>query len=514
MNLLRLLFAAPAADWIRFALFLTGILFFIFLAEKTRTRLRWSAEVTRKLVHVGTGVLIVLSPLLFSSPKPLLWMAVLFIVVNFAGVESGKLKGMHDTTRKSYGTVFFPLTFLVLVATCWNGHKTVLILSMMVLSFSDAAAATVGELLHKPHEYRLGKDKKSIEGSSAMFAVSVLLIALGLPILASGDGLSIPHATALWIALVSATVATALEALSSGGSDNLSAPLGTAIVLSLMMRQDGDLNVRLTAGLLLAAVVALASHRVRFLAADGTVTTFVLAFFVFGIGGWTWGLPILAFFVTSSLLSRMGKLRKKRLESVSEKTGTRDAGQVLANGGIAGILVVLHGLFPNPAWYPLYLGALAAVNADTWATEIGTFSKARPVLITTGRCVPAGTSGGVSLLGLAGALAGAAVIAGVGIAFIPLSSGFKGAWEPGRLLFAVTAAGFLAGLVDSVLGATVQAQNACPACGRTTEKRIHCGGRETRLASGFRLLNNDWVNGICGFAGAVLVWALLRMGPG
>ena len=134
MPILKTLFEASAQDWIRFVLFLSGIVLFILLAEKTRTALGWSAEVTRKLVHVLTGVLIVFSPLFFSSPKPLLWMAALFTVVNFIGVETGKLKGMHDTLRKSFGTVFYPLTFFILVASCWNGHKAVLILAMMVLA--------------------------------------------------------------------------------------------------------------------------------------------------------------------------------------------------------------------------------------------------------------------------------------------------------------------------------------------------------------------------------------------
>jgi dolichol kinase len=94
-------------------------------------------------------------------------MAVLFTIVNFVGVETGMLKGMHDTKRKSFRTVFYPMTFFILVAACWNGHKAVFILSMMVLAFSDAAAATVGELMRRPHEYHLGANKKSLEGSSS-----------------------------------------------------------------------------------------------------------------------------------------------------------------------------------------------------------------------------------------------------------------------------------------------------------------------------------------------------------
>ncbi len=93
MTLLKILFDAPALDWIRFFLFTAGITAFIGISEKARSALGWSPEVTRKLVHVGTGVLIVFSPLFFTSVKPLLWMAVLFIAVNFAGVPERKTQG-------------------------------------------------------------------------------------------------------------------------------------------------------------------------------------------------------------------------------------------------------------------------------------------------------------------------------------------------------------------------------------------------------------------------------------
>ncbi|MBN1896032.1 DUF92 domain-containing protein [bacterium] len=506
--MISFLFDAPASDWIRFALFLTGILAFIFLAEKTRTRLGWSAEVTRKLVHVGTGVLIVFSPLFFVSPKPLLWMAVLFIAVNFAGVETGKLKGMHDTTRKSFGTVFYPLTFFILVLTCWNGNKSVLILAMMVLAFSDAAAAVVGELLKHPHEYRFGADKKSLEGSAAMFLTTFLLMAFFLKPLAAGDGLEISVRNALWIGFITAALATALESVSSGGSDNLTAPLGSAFILQYLLHGDQAGLSRLTAGLLLAGIVALLSFRLKFLSASGAAGTFILATLVFGIGGWPWAVPILVFFISSSLLSKIGKSRKKRFDLIYEKSSTRDIGQVFANGGVAGLLVMLNGLAPDPAWYLAYLGAVAAVNADTWATELGTFSASRPWMVTNFKRVAHGTSGAVSPLGLLSAFAASAIIVYSG--FLSNPQAFAAGWK-NPLIGLIILSGFLATLVDSLLGATIQAQYRCPSCGKITEKKKHCGGKTTVLASGSRFVDNDRVNLACSAAGALLVILLMHL---
>jgi uncharacterized protein (TIGR00297 family) len=511
MPILKALFEAPAQDWIRFLFFLAGIILFITAAEKTRTRLGWSPEVNRKLVHVGTGVLIVFSPLFFASAKPLLWMAVLFMFVNFIGVETGLLKGMHDTRRKSFGTVFYPMTFFILVAACWSGHKAVLVLSMMILAFSDAAAAAVGELMKRPHEYRLGADKKSLEGSAAMFAASLVLVWLFLPPLARRDGIEVAWLTAGWIAFIAALISTALEAVSSSGSDNLTAPLGAAFILFFMLRRDSAANLQLTLGLALALATAAVSFKLKFLNPSGAVATFVLATVIFGVGGWTWAVPILLFFVSSSLLSKIGRRRKKRFDLVFEKSSTRDIGQVTANGGVAGILVILHGLFPNPLWFELYLGALAAVNADTWATELGTFSKSKPLLISNLKRAPHGTSGAVSPLGFAAAFLGSIVIAIAGILSMP--SGFTSGLS-GRIFGFVTAAGFMAAAADSVLGATIQAQYRCPVCNKITEKRLHCGGVPTVLASGRRWISNDSVNWTCSAVGAGMVWILTGMWSG
>ena len=505
MPILKTLFDAPAQDWTRFLFFLVGIILFIAAAEKTRSRLGWSPEVNRKIVHVGTGVLIVFSPLFFISAKPLLWMALLFMFVNFIGVEAGLLKGMHDTRRKSFGTVFYPMTFFILVAACWNGHKAVLILSMMILAFSDAAAAAVGELMKKPHEYRLGTDKKSLEGSAAMFLATLALVWLFLPPLAQRDGILVSWRMAGWIALVAAIVSTALEAVSSSGSDNLTAPLGAAFILNFMLSRDAGANLQLTLGLVLALATAVISLRLKFLSPSGSVATFILATLIFGVGGWTWAVPILVFFVTSSLLSKFGRTRKKRFDLVFEKSGTRDVGQVIANGGAAGILVMLYGLFPDPRWFIPYLGALAAVNADTWATELGTFSKSKPVLITSMKAVPTGTSGAVSLLGLSASLAGSLVIACSGYFFSPSQAGPE-YW--GRIFWYVASAGFIAALADSVLGATIQGQYRCRVCGKITEKRIHCGGGPTVRESGIKWINNDRVNLACSIVGAGVVWML------
>lgn len=500
MNILNSLFAAPASDWMKFAAFFIGIFLFITAAEKTRSALGWPAEVNRKLVHIGTGLLIFFCAFLFESQIPLIWMAGIFIIVNFMGVQSGKLKGMHGTERKTYGTVYYPLTFLILVLTCWHSHKTILMMSMLILAVSDAAAAIVGGSLKNPRAFVLMRDRKSLEGSAAMFLTTLLLITLVMPRIAYLDNLTFPWWRAVWIGILAAAAAAVLEALSTGGSDNLTAPLGAAYIMSMMIGRSIDVNIQVTQGFFLALIVALLSVRSEFLSPSGGAAAFLLGTLIFGAGGWAWTVPILTFFILSSLLSKLGKKKKDRLDY--EKSGCRDIYQVLANGGPAGLAVMLYTFFPDPIWYALYLGAVAAVNADTWATEIGVFSRFKPRCIMNFKKVEHGASGGVTPLGTLSSLAGSALIFLSG--WLAAPEAFRQA-VGGHMAWIVPGAGLAASLFDSVLGASVQAQHRCKRCGKITEKKVHCG-EETGPHSGWRGLNNDGVNALSALFGMACVW--------
>jgi len=253
-------------------------------------------------------------------------------------------------------------------------------------------------------------------------------------------------------------------------------------------------------GALFGFIIASASYAARFLTLSGSLVTFLLAVIVFGIGGWQWTVPIVTFFVLSSLLSQFARSRKQELELVFEKSSTRDGGQVLANGGVPGLLVVLSVLYPIYDFYPLYLGALAAVTADTWGTEIGVLLKGKPVCVLTFRSVAVGTSGGVSASGTVGGAIGAGVIA--------LSGYF---WYADlRIAAAIVTAGLVGSFVDSMMGASVQAQFLCEVCGKTTERRIHCGHAAQRNR-GVEWVGNDVVNSLCAMAGALAAWGLMLL---
>lgn len=266
-----------------------------------------------------------------------------------------------------------------------------------------------------------------------------------------------------------------------------------------------SLILRLILGLLLGAAIGWLAWRVRALAPSGAWAAAITGGLIFGLGGLDWAILLLAFFLSSSAWSRAFGRRKAGMAEKYSKGSQRDAAQVVANGGLGVGLVLVHAIDPGSAWpWVAFAGAMAAVNADTWATELGVFNPSPPRLITSGKIVESGTSGGVSLLGYLAVLGGAGFI-GVLAALLSEQPGIV----PVCFIAAVTLAGAAGSTVDSLLGATVQAIYYCPRCAKETERHpLHTCGTPTTPRRGWSWLDNDRVNFSCSVFGAVVAWGL------
>jgi uncharacterized protein (TIGR00297 family) len=262
--------------------------------------------------------------------------------------------------------------------------------------------------------------------------------------------------------------------------------------------------MQLLFGFVIATLVAFGAYRLGSLSRSGAYAAVAVGTLIFGLGGWQWAVLLLVFFITSSALSRTFRKRKEGLDEKFSKGSRRDAGQVFGNGALAALFAGLHYFYPGAVWvWIAFAGSLAAVNADTWATELGVLNPRPPRMLTNpGRQVEKGTSGAVSLFGTMAALAGAALIG----LFAVLVSPYPVSWQVGVV---ITLAGLLGSLFDSLLGATVQAIYDCPACGKETEHHpLHTCGTPTTLRRGWPWLDNDLVNLGCGLFGVAVALLL------
>ncbi len=492
-------------DPLNFVLIFIGLTLIVVAADQAKKRFNVRPKKTRMFVHAGVAVVIFFAPLLFRSGLYPAILAGVFVVINLVSVKGGMFTGMNED-RKDLGTVYYPASFLILVVFLWNRSPFIVSTAMLILGLADPAAAIVGSSLDDTHKVQAFGGKKTLEAAVAMAVVATLAALAGLVFFRASEGRipPVPLVGLMSICLSIGAMVAAIELLSPKATDNLSVPLSAGFLLFIATH---DLNLfRLfMIGEGLAVVVAFISYELRLLTRDGTVATFVMGGFIFGLGGWQWAIPVLLFFFIGSGASRLFASAKTGYNLLYEKSHTRDAGQVFANGGAGLIILILSVMLPGHHWYLAYLGSLTAATADTLATELGVFSRSNPFSISLWRRVEKGMSGAVSYLGTSTGLVSAALLASL---TLPFSGGYS--LFPVRFIAAGALSGAMGSLADSIIGGSFQSQYKCPRCGKITERKEHCDGNETSLVSGYPWINNDMVNFAGSLVGAVAFPLLFR----
>ena len=263
-----------------------------------------------------------------------------------------------------------------------------------------------------------------------------------------------------------------------------------------------DLLSRTLIGGALVGLAAAAAYRQRQLTLGGAYSAFAVGTAAV-MGGVGWACALGVFFYSAMQFSRWrADDKRQRSYDVLPDSRSRDAWQVLANGGFFATAAVIWGV--DGSWEAglFGFGALATATADTWATEIGMALDGTPRSIITWTPVAPGTSGGVSAFGTGAAVAGSFLIALLAVA------SFTTPFDIPRLE-AVFVGGLAGAIADSLLGATVQSRRWCEPCNAWTERRVHTCGFRSRHAAGFRWMTNDVVNFLATAVGglaAVSAW--------
>jgi phytol kinase len=193
------------------------------LSEMLRRGLRLSVDLTRKFVHIAVGMIAFPLVLLFQTWQFAIIPPLVFIVVNYLSYRRQIFAGMETGERGQLGTVYFPISFSILIPLLW-AQPALLVASLMPMTWGDAFAALIGQRYGKRKFTVLGQTR-SIEGTLVMFAFSLPAVFLTLVFFAQ------PMATSFVVALVVALIASIVEALSPFGIDNLTVPLSSAAVL-------------------------------------------------------------------------------------------------------------------------------------------------------------------------------------------------------------------------------------------------------------------------------------------
>jgi uncharacterized protein (TIGR00297 family) len=271
-------------------------------------------------------------------------------------------------------------------------------------------------------------------------------------------------------------------------------------------------TTRITLGLLCSIGIGGAAYWRGSLSGSGWLGAILTGTLTFGFGGWAWGLLLITFFVSSSMLSHYKeRIKEQRAAEKFAKGGRRDFHQALANGGPGALIALLYGLLGEPAvLLAAFVGIMATVTADTWATELGVLSPHKPRLITNGQTVEPGTSGGITLVGTSAAAVGGLFIGIAMFAFLLLNPTTADALSRWWVVLAGLLGGLAGALLDSLMGATYQAMFRYPS-GKETEKPIGRDGTPNTFVRGWRWLNNDMVNLLSSVGGGLVAMGVFAL---
>ncbi|MBT5760913.1 MAG: DUF92 domain-containing protein [Candidatus Marinimicrobia bacterium] len=436
-----------------------------------------SAEATRKWVHFLVGISLALSPLYFLSNIQPALLAIIFIILNSFAYYRDEFKGINSQSRVSYGTIYFPIAYLVIVIWFWD-YSELLAISLGILAISDPLAAQVGQSTLKPIKFKIWNDEKTIQGTLAFFSSAVMIIYMGAHFF-----FDFSNSYILGLAVFTGLGATIAEITSNKGTDNISIPLVSLLFmigyLNNVSESSGLFNLSISnASLFIFVIILLFSiaYHFRSLNRSGYYGALIMGILITIIGNWHFLVPLSVFFILSSILSQL----IKSASFYRTKDSKRDIIQVYANGGIALVICIYDFLHPNPINFFLFLASIAAAMADTWGTEFGKLSPKKPISILNYKQMDHGLSGGITRIGILGSLLGSSLI-GLTIWYVIPT--------PSYIIYGIIICGFTGSIFDSFLGAIFQAKYET-----SMGKIVETPEEGAILKSGVKWINNDLVN--------------------
>jgi len=193
---------------------------------------RWrglSSDFTRKVIHIGVGMLAWALPVLFDEPWLFILACLGFMILNLLDWRYGFFAAMSSSSRSNLGTVYFPLAAAIVAYLFWE-YPPIMVAALMPLTWGDGLAPVIGKLYGR-HSYHVHSSRRTVEGSIGFFVAAFLATWLALWVVPGMPELS--AAEALLPALTVSFLTTLVEAVSIWGLDNLTITATAMIILAV-----------------------------------------------------------------------------------------------------------------------------------------------------------------------------------------------------------------------------------------------------------------------------------------
>ncbi|MCA9932972.1 MAG: hypothetical protein H6662_17475 [Ardenticatenaceae bacterium] len=214
-------------NWLGLLICYGYIFAIIGLAEGLRRWRGYGSGFTRKVIHIGVGMMSWGLHWLFDSPWFFIFAAFSFMVINFLDWRYGFFAAMASSDRSNLGTVYFPIAAAAVAYIFWD-TPPLMVAALMPLTWGDGLAPVVGQMYGR-RQYKVRSSTRTLEGSLGFFVAGLIFTWLALWLM--GGTPDISPGTAFFPALVIMLVTTLVEAVSIWGIDNLTITAAAILIL-------------------------------------------------------------------------------------------------------------------------------------------------------------------------------------------------------------------------------------------------------------------------------------------
>lgn len=216
-------------NWLGLIICIAYVFAMIGLAEALRRRLGYGINFTRKVIHIGVGMMSWGLHVLFDTPWFFIAACAAFVVINYADWRYGFFASMASKDQNNLGTVYFPIAAAAVALLFWE-QQPLMVAALMPLTWGDGLAPVVGRAYGK-RTYFVYQHMRTVEGSMGFFAAGFLFTWLALWVIPGPPAIS--PLTAVLPALVIMLSTTLIEAVSIWGLDNLTITAVAILILKL-----------------------------------------------------------------------------------------------------------------------------------------------------------------------------------------------------------------------------------------------------------------------------------------
>lgn len=215
-------------DWLGFvycAIYVVGVIGVGVVLQQWRG---YSSNFTRKVIHIGVGMVAWLLHILFQQPWLFIICCGVFAVLTFLDWRYGLVKAMASEDEGNLGTVYFPIMVAIVAYFFWD-RPPLMVAALMPLTWGDGMAPVIGRTFGT-RSYQILSTTRTLEGSLGFFLFAFFFTWVALWFVNGSPAIS--PVEALLPAIVVTAVSTLVEAVSVWGLDNITITIAAMLILN------------------------------------------------------------------------------------------------------------------------------------------------------------------------------------------------------------------------------------------------------------------------------------------